>query len=290
MILVTGASGALGSLITRQLAATPDVKVVAGTRDPDAWNGPDVEVRAVDFDAPATLSAAFADVETLVFVSAGFAEDDVVYTRHRAVVDAAAAAGVRNVIYTSLTGSADQMSIAVAHRYTERILAEAPFAVTVLRNALYAELVAGMLAAPALATGVLPGPIRDGRVPAVTRPDLAEAAANIAVAIEQGSAVHNGRTYELDGVEDLGLDDITALLAEAGRPGVQDGGSLAALRESLAGDPGFQTGHTVSIFAVVSGGLIRRGDSDLAALLGRTPTPVRPYVGAVLASIAGQGT
>lgn len=287
MILVTGASGALGSLIVQHLAATPDVKIAAGTRDPKTWTGPDVEVRAVDFDAPETLTTAFADVETLVFVSAGFAEDDVVYARHRAVVDAAAAAGVRNVIYTSLTGSADQLSIAVAHRYTERILAEAPFAVTVLRNALYAELVAGMLAAPALATGVLPGPIRDGRVPAVARPDLAEAAARVAAEVEQGSAVHNGRTYELEGVEDLGLDDITELLAEAGRPGVQDGGSLGVLREVLTGDPGFQTGHTISIFAVVSGGLIQRRESDLPQLLGRTPTLVRPYVGMVLAALAG---
>ena len=287
MILVTGASGALGRLITERLAAHPDVKVAAGTRDPQAWNGPDVEVRAVDFDAPETLPAGFAGVETLVFISAGFAEDDVVYARHRAVVDAAAAAGVRNVVYTSLTGSADQLSIAVAHRYTERILAEAPFEATVLRNALYAELVAGILAAPALATGVLPGPIRDGRVPSVARPDLAEGAAKVALEIEQGSAVHNGRTYELEGVEDLGLDDLVELLTAAGRPGVQDGGSLGALREALAGDPGFQTGHTISIFGVVSGGLIRRGESDLPALLGRTPTPVRPYVGQVLTLLAG---
>ncbi|HEY1177065.1 MAG TPA: NAD(P)H-binding protein [Phytomonospora sp.] len=286
MILVTGASGALGRLVTEHLAEAPGLTVTAGTRDPGAWNGPQVEVRAVDFDDPATLPGAFDGVTTLVFITAGFAEDDVVYARHKAVVDAAAAAGVRNIVYTSLTGGADRLSIAVAHRYTERVLAEAPVEATVLRNGLYAELVAGMLAAPALATGRLPGPIRDGRVPAVVRADLAEAAANVAADIERGSTVHNGRVYELEGPEDLGLDDITALLAEAGRPGVEDGRSLAELREASAPAPGYQVGHTVSIFAVVAGGLITRGDSDLPELLGREPTPVREHVGQVLAHLA----
>ncbi|MEV0646502.1 NAD(P)H-binding protein [Phytomonospora sp. NPDC050363] len=284
MILVTGASGALGRLVTEHLAALPGVTVTAGTRDPGAWNGPDIPVRRVDFDDPATLAPAFDGVDTLVFISAGFAEDDVVHARHRAVVDAAATAGVRHVVYTSLTGTADRLSIALAHRYTERVLAEAPFAVTVLRNALYAELAAFMLAAPALITGALPGPVRDGRVPVAARHDLAEVAARVAA---EPTDVHHGRTYELDGVEDLGLADLRELLADAGRPDVADGGSLAALREAAGDAPAFQTAHTVSIFATVSAGLIDRGDSDLPRLLGRAPTPAREVVAKVLASLAG---
>ncbi|GLZ81174.1 NAD(P)-dependent oxidoreductase [Actinorhabdospora filicis] len=268
MILVTGASGALGGLIVKALAGHD---VIAGTRG--EWAGPGPS-RRVDFDDPASLPAAFEGVSTLVFVSAGYAEDDVVFARHKAVADAAARAGVRHVIYTSLTGSASSMSIALAHRYTEKVLAGAPFAVTVLRNALYAELLAG-LAAPALESGVLPGPLRDGRVPLVAREDLAEAAARVAV----DPAPHAGRVYELDGVEELGLEDLAALL-----PGLRDGESLGALRESLAGFPGYQSGHTVSIFAAISGGLVTRGESDLPELLGREPRPVRPVVAAALGS------
>lgn len=264
MILVTGASGALGGLIVKALDGHG---VIAGTRTP---SGP--SSRYVDFDDPASLPAAFEGVETLVFVSAGYAEDDVVFARHKAVAEAAARAGVRHVVYTSLTGSASALSIAMAHRYTEKVLAEAPFAVTILRNALYAELLAG-LAAPALASGVLPGPLRDGRVPVVAREDLAEAAARVAL----DPAPHAGRVYELDGVEDLGLDDLAALV-----PGLRDGGSLGALRESLAAFPAYQAGHTVSIFAAISGGLVTAGASDLPELLGRAPRPVRPVVAAVL--------
>lgn len=266
MILVTGASGALGGLIVKALAGHD---VIAGTRS--KWTGPEPS-RRVDFDDPASLVVAFEGVATLVFVSAGYAEDDVVYTRHKAVVDAAAKAGVRHVIYTSLTKTASLMSIAAAHRYTERVLAEAPFAVTVLRNGLYAELVAG-LAAPALQTGLLPGPFRDGRVPAVARADLAEAAALVAL----DPVPHAGRVYELDGVEDLGLDDLAEFV-----PGLRDGESLSTLRESLAGMPGYQAHHTVSIYSVIAGGLVPRGKSDLPQLLGRPPLPVGPIVEATL--------
>lgn len=290
MILVTGASGALGRLVLEHLAAVPGLAVTGGTRAPQAWDGPDVPVRRVDFDDPASLAESFAGVSTLVFVSAGYAEDDVVFARHRAVVQAAEKAGVRNVVYTSLTGSASAMSIALAHRYTERLLASASFEATVLRNALYAELVGAMVAAPALMTGALGGPVRDGRIPAVARGDLAEAAARVARRIEDGSGVHNGRTYELDGVEDLGREELTGLLAQAGRPGVVDGGSLAELRAAAVamGQEPYQAGHAASIFAAVSGGLVERGESDLPGLLGRTPTPVRDVVAGTLAALAAQ--
>ncbi|GAB2554107.1 Rossmann-fold NAD(P)-binding domain-containing protein [Nocardia heshunensis] len=111
------------------LAARGDLEVVSGTR-----SGGGSTTRRIDFDDPATLVGGFRGVGVLVFVSAGYAEDDVVLSRHRAVVEAAATAGVRHVIYTSLADSGRHMSIAVPHRGTEKFLAAAPFDVTVLRS------------------------------------------------------------------------------------------------------------------------------------------------------------
>jgi hypothetical protein len=82
-------------------------------------------VRDADHDQP--LTAGFAGVDVLMFLSAGFAEDDVALARHGAVVDAAAAAEVRHVIYTSLAGSGNQITIALPHRWTEARLAQALF-------------------------------------------------------------------------------------------------------------------------------------------------------------------
>jgi uncharacterized protein YbjT (DUF2867 family) len=156
MILVTGTSGALGGLIVDRLTAVADLEVVAGTR---AATG---TARRIDFDDPTTLTDGFAGVEVLVFISAGAAEEDVVLARHGTVVDAAATAGVQHVIYTSLAGSGDHMTIALPHRWTEARLAQAPFDVTVLRNGLYAEILADLAlsaAESAAVSGVFAAPL-----------------------------------------------------------------------------------------------------------------------------------
>src|SRR5882757_5629661 len=170
MILVTGTSGELGGLVLKGLSAIADVEVVAGTHSGDGRTA-----RRIDFDDPASLVEGFKGVDVLVFISA---EDDVVLARHGAVADAAAAAGIRQVIYTSLAGSGDLMSIALPHRWTEARLAEGSFDVTVLRNGLYAEIPAALAvagAASAAATGVFAAAFGAGRVSVVAKEDLADA-------------------------------------------------------------------------------------------------------------------
>ncbi|MGW2548302.1 NAD(P)H-binding protein [Kitasatospora sp. NPDC001574] len=181
MLLVTGVNGGLGALVLERLARLsaggPDDgpgRVVAGTRNPERVTVPGVPVRAVDFDRPETLDEAFAGVRTLLLISAGYGEDDVVIARHRAAVEAAERAGVEHVVYTSLSGDGDHLAYALAHRWTERRLrASATLRWTILRNGLYAELL-GALAAPDR-HGVITAPLGDGRLAAVAREDLAEA-------------------------------------------------------------------------------------------------------------------
>ncbi|WP_246063995.1 NAD(P)H-binding protein [Nonomuraea longispora] len=163
MILVTGISGGLGNLIFRGLSKEDGLDVVGGTRSGDG-----VSARRIDFDDPASLAGGFRGVDVLVFVSAGYAEDDVVLARHDAVVNAAEAVGVRHVVYTSLAGSGDPMTIALPHRWTEARLAEAPFEVTILRNGLYAEIPVGVAVASAASAAERPASspprsARDGR-------------------------------------------------------------------------------------------------------------------------------
>ncbi|MFD1148725.1 Rossmann-fold NAD(P)-binding domain-containing protein [Saccharothrix hoggarensis] len=277
MILVTGFSGALGGLVHDRLVAA-GLDVVAGTR---AAVG---TARRIDFDDPSTLVGGFGDVRVLVFVSAGYAEDDVVLARHGAVVDAAAAAGVRHVIYTSLTGSGDQLSIALAHRWTEARLAAAPFDVTVLRNGLYAEIPAGLAldaAGPAAATGVFTAPLGRGRVSVVAREDLADVAARVAAETWADLSAgrpgrHAGRTYDLVGATAVGGDDIAAALTRSlGRPVAYEPASLARTRPALVAarlEP-YQVAHTLSMFANIGAGLLDATGGDLAGLL---PTPPRP--------------
>lgn len=285
MILVTGASGALGGLILTGLSATDGLTVTAGTRDGDGRTA-----RRIDFDDPRTLTDGFDGADVLVFVSAGYAEDDVVLARHGAVVDAAAAAGVRHVIYTSLAGSGDRMTLALAHRFTEARLAAAPFTSTVLRNGLYAELPAGLAAAAAASrAATFEAAFGAGRMSVVAREDLADVAVRVAAEAQRDLDAgvlprHAGRTYELEGVTAVGGHDIADLMTAAlGRTVEYRNASLADARTAMEGLPPYQVTHTLSLFANVNAGFLHAANTDLTALLPRPPRSAREVIAAALA-------
>lgn len=282
MLLVTGTSGGLGGAVAARLADRDDV--LRGSREP---RGPGA--RLVDFDRPETLPVALDGVDVLLVVSAGYAEDDVVRARHGAVVDAAATAGVRHVVYTSLAGTAERLTIALAHRWTEARLAGAPFDVTILRNGLYAEvpvaLAVGFTAQP---DGVFAASWGDGAVSVVHRDDLADVAARVAAEVHDDVRAgrrsgHAGRVYELAGDARLTGSDVAALVG-----GRYEAAPLGGTWDALAaGVPPYQVAHAASIFATLGAGFLARGEDDadhLAELLGRPPRPVADVVRGVLGS------
>jgi uncharacterized protein YbjT (DUF2867 family) len=284
MILVTGVSGGLGGLVLEGLSAVDGLEVVAGTRSADG-----ATARRIDFDDPATLAEGFKGVDVLVFISAGYAEDDVVLARHGAVVDAATAAGVQHVIYTSLAGSGDLMTLALPHRWTEARLAAAPFDVTILRNGLYAELPSGVAAAgaeSAAATGVFAAAFGDGRVSVVAKDDLADVTVRVAAETQRdleavGRSRHVDKTYELEGVTAISGQDIAEVLTTAlGRTVEYQTISLYDTRKALAGsglEP-YQITHTISLFSNANAGVLEAHDTDLTSLLPTEPRSVRDLI------------
>ncbi|MFD7167115.1 NAD(P)H-binding protein [Streptomyces violascens] len=266
MLLITGVSGGLGGLIAERLAGRDDV--LAGTRA--ALPG----ARRTDFDDPASLPEAFAGVDTLLLVSAGYGEDDTVVARHEAAISAAEKAGVRHVVYTSLAAPGDHLPYALAHRWTERRLRASALSWTVLRNGLYAELLAH-LAAPG-ADGRITAPLGDGRLAAVAREDLAEVAARVAL----DPAAHAGRTYELVGEHALGGAELAAATSTAYEPG-----TLAGARAALAasGAEPFQVPMLVGTYSAIAHGFLGATDTgELRRLLGRAPKPaIEVYAAAV---------
>ncbi|MER6782747.1 MULTISPECIES: NAD(P)H-binding protein [unclassified Streptomyces] len=261
MILVTGATGALGSLIAERLSGRGDT--VLGTRDPRRLEA-SLPVRRVDFDDPGTLVEGFAGVDVLLLVSAGYGEDDTVIARHGAAVDAAEKAGVGQVVYTSLTAGGDHLPYALPHRWTERRLRESALRWTVLRNGLYAELLAA-IAAPS-ADGRITAPLGEGRLAAVARADLADVAARVVVE----APAHAGRVYELVGEQAVGGAD----LARAHGPHVTyEPGTLAGARAGIAasGAEAFQVPMLVGTYSAIAAGFLSHTTGDLRRLLGRAP-------------------
>lgn len=201
-IAVTGATGQLGRLVIAGLTAAGQTPV-ALARDPARATDLGTEVRAFNYDRPETLPAALAGIDTVLLISGS--EIGKRAQQHAAVIDAAKAAGVRRIVYTSLLhADTSPLSLADEHRQTEAALAASGLTVTVLRNGWYSENYTASVA-PALANGAFYGAAGQGRIAAAARADYADAA--VTVLTQDG---HDGQTYELAGAPAFTLEDLAA--------------------------------------------------------------------------------
>src|SRR5215213_8499128 len=114
-LVITGASGRLGRLVTAELEGED---LILLTRDPDALEGADVR----RFDFHAASPEAFAGATRMLLISGS--EVGTRVPGHKAAVDAAVAAGVEFIAYTSIPNPSDSNPIAVAaeHRETEEYI------------------------------------------------------------------------------------------------------------------------------------------------------------------------
>jgi len=275
-VVVTAASGQLGRLVLAELLdrGVPADQLVAAGRSPDkladlAARG--VVVEAVDYTDPATLEGAFSAGDTVLLISSGDLADRV--GQHRNAVDAAVAAGVGRLVYTSVLG-ADGTSLPIApdHVETERIVRESGLPSTFLRNGWYTENYARTLD-QVRGTGVLLTSAGDGRVASAARADYAAAAA----AVLTGDG-HEGRAYELSGDTSWDFDELAATFSDLlGREVVHRSVSPEEHRRILTGNG---VDASLAGFLVAMDGAIREGalagtTGDLSRLAGRPTTPLR---------------
>jgi len=140
MIVVTGASGQLGRLVIEALLKkVPAAEIVAVVRNPEkvadlAARG--VQVRQADYDQPASLVAAFKGADKLLLISASEVGRRV--PQHRAVINAAKAAGVGLLAYTSLLhADTSPLPLAAEHKETESLIRASCLPAVILRNSWY---------------------------------------------------------------------------------------------------------------------------------------------------------
>lgn len=196
-LAVTGATGALGAMVARQVAPyLPILLVRDPTRAPDLG----LSVRCNDYADEAASAAALSGVDVVFMVSAAEAPDR--REQHRTFIRAAVTAGVRHVVYTSFCGAAPDAAFTLGrdHFDTERALRDSGVTYTILRDNFYLDVL------PEFADdfGVIRGPAADGRVAAVARADVAD----VAAAVLRDPDAHAWTTYELTGPEALTLTEV----------------------------------------------------------------------------------
>ncbi|MFD8719985.1 NAD(P)H-binding protein [Streptomyces sp. NPDC059629] len=211
MILVTGATGTIGSEVVRQLAGR-GAKVRALTRDPAKANLPaGVEAVRGDYTDPASVDPVLAGA-TAVFLLRPPGPDE---GQDAALVASARAAGVERLVKLSAiaTGDADAGPSSMWHVDGERAVRDSGLAWTVLRPSSFASNVLTWL--PALRAGeAVPNMTGDGASGVIDPRDIAEVAVRALL-----DAGHAGRMYTLTGPEAISVPGQAAVLAEVlGRP------------------------------------------------------------------------
>lgn len=214
MIIVTGASGAFGRLAAQQLLErVPASELIFTTRKPEAlaeFAARGAQVRAADFDDPASLRSAFKGGTKMLLISTARVGTRV--GQHKNAIDAAVAAGVKHIAYTSVMNAHRDDNPAIVkldHRATEEHMERSGVAWTHLRDGWYADAIAMAMAIPALMHGKLPDNSMPGRAAHVAREDCVASA--VAVLTTPG---HENRAYTLTGPALLTVAECMAIVSE----------------------------------------------------------------------------
>ena len=282
MIAITGATGQLGRLVIEQLLKTvPANQIVAIVRNPakaEALSQQGTVVRHVDYTDLAALTTALKGVEKLLLISSS--EVGQRATQHQNVINAAKAAGVTFIAYTSLLHADNSpLGLHVEHVATEKALAASGIPYALLRNGWYTENYLAS-APPALEHGVFIGAAGEGKIASATRAYYAAAAAK--VVSEEG---HAGKVYELAGDSAWTLSELAAELSkQSGKPVVYQNMSeadFAAALKSVGLPAGLADMLADSDVGASKGGLFDDSHT-LSKLIGRPTTSLAESVKTIL--------
>ena len=277
-IAITGATGQLGRLAIAQLKSIADpAQIIALARDPAKAADLGVATRAFDYTGPD--AAALEGVDVLALISSSDFNDRV--GQHVNVINAAKAAGVGRIIYTSIQqADVSPMLIAADHKATEAAIRDAGLPATILRNGWYSENWTGNLAG-AISAGALIGAAGDAPFTPATRADYAQALA--VVAADEG---HAGQVYELGGDQTITLADIAAEVSrQTGKAMPYNnlpGDVYQGILESFGLPAGFAA-VLVDVDLQAQGGWLADTSGTLRKLIGRPTTPLAAAVRAALA-------
>lgn len=268
---ITGATGLIGGGVSRHLeqagvAHRLLVRNPAKVEERVAASGGLLESAPLDFGRPEEAVASMAGLDTVLFVSATETEDRA--RIQQGFVEALRRAGVRQVLYLSFAAAAEDATFTYArtHWKTEQAVRAAGLDFTFLRDNFYLDVL------PEFADehGVLRGPAGEGRVSAVSRADVVDAA----TAVLKDPRAHAGRTYTLTGPEALSLEEAAAIMTRvSGRPYRFEDETLEQARESRAAwnpEPWMLDGW-ISTYTAIASGELEPVTEDVRWLTGHAP-------------------
>jgi NAD(P)H dehydrogenase (quinone) len=277
MILVTGATGKLGRIVVQQLLKNTSAdNISALVRDEDKatdFKAAGVNIRAGDYDDPASLERAMQGVERVLLI-AGTDEERRVQ-QHQNVVNAAKKAGVQRIAYTSRTLK-DPTTLAnklmEGHFQTEDAIKASGLSYALFRNVLYMDAIPQFVGEKVFDTGISL-PAGQGKVAFALRSELGEAIANSLLV-----GGWNQTIYKLTGSTAYSFEDVAVQLSQlSGREVIYKPAEATAFGAQMIarGVPEVVAQRVIGFMTDIKNGQEDEISPDLERLLGRKPTPLR---------------
>jgi len=285
-IMITGVTGQLGGQVLRLLQQKTDrqsISVIArdpSKLDPEKIKG--INVIQADYEDKDSLSKAFKGIDILYFVSGN--EIPKRKKQHEQVVKAAKEAGVKHVVYTSFqrkteTNDSPVAQIADAHLLTEKLLKQSGLTYTIMKHALYSDVIPMFIGEDVFKKGMIYQPAGDGKVSFASRSDMAEAAAVILT-----SAGHENKIYEIAGTKSFSYHDIAKILSGiSGKQISYVSPTAEEFRKTLqeAGVPDEAIMMSVTFNEGIRQGEFDFPDPTLEKLIGHKPQSVEEFLKSV---------
>lgn len=278
MILITGATGQLGTAVIRQLLqkVSPD-QIATFVREQSKavdLRKQGLTIRLGHYDDTESLDRAMQGIETVLLI-AGTDEQNRL-SQHQNVVNAAKKAGVQRIVYTSraLKNPATLVNqLMKGHFQTEDYIKASGLPYTLFQNILYMDAIPQFLGGEAVFERGINVPAGQGRVALALRSDMGEAIANDLVTTHQGST-----TYCLTGSESYSFYDIAAALTSlSGQTVVYSPAESATFEAGLIsrGLPEEMARRITGFITDIANGQEDWISPDLERLLGRKPTTLQ---------------
>jgi NAD(P)H dehydrogenase (quinone) len=271
LIGVTGSTGQLGGRVAARLATVgqPQRLLVRDlTRAPQL---PGTEVVQASYEDGPSMRAALSGVQTLFLVS-GYGPGRL--EEHYSAIDAAIAAGVERIVYTSFLAAAPLATFTHAreHYLTEQRIRATGRRYTFLRPTFYLDRAPRWFSNE----GVIRGPAGNGTISWVSRDDLADVA--VAVLTTTG---HDGASYDITGAQAFTLAEAAEQFSRAtGLPASYQSETLEEARASRAklNPSDWELEAWISTYVAIATGEMSVVSHTVEALTGHAPQTLADYV------------
>jgi uncharacterized protein YbjT (DUF2867 family) len=273
LIALTGSTGVVGGLVAERLADQgANLRLIV--REPlkaPPINGVDI-ASASDYSATEEMTEALKGTDTLFLVSAR--EDENRLLQHYSAIDAAVAAGVQRIVYTSFCGAAPDATFTLArdHFATEKAIESSGLDFVFMRQNMYLDYM------PFLAdkNGIIRGPASDGRFVPVARTDVADVAVRLLT-----DDSRDGETFNISGRERVSMRHVAArLTALTGKhvEYVQETVEAAYESRAVFGAPDWEVAGWVTSYEAIAAGELDLETESVKNLTGHEPQNLDEFI------------